>query len=176
MRVALPAALVVVAAACGPLVAHPPYAEQASTALAEVERPPPPARVEVIPARPSRGTVWIDGEWMWHRGRWGWLPGRWVVPPPGAVYAPWAFARGADGKLWYAPGEWREARKGGALVPPPPALATASVHGASVVDAEGDIEPTGAILHEHVAPPASSTPPAPAPPLSSAPAHEPPPP
>jgi hypothetical protein len=94
--------------------------------------------------------VWIDGEWVWRRGRWAWLLGRWVVPPRGAVFAPFAFVRGADGGFWYAPGAWRDA-KGAPLEPPPP-LAVASVQGGAVVNAEGEVETTGPILRDRPRP------------------------
>ena len=140
---------------------HPPYGAQAPDALVQVERAPPPARVEVLPPKPAPNAVWVDGEWTWRRGRWAWLVGRWVVPPAGAVLAPWAFVRGADGRLWYAPGVWRDAA--GHPVEPPPALARASVQGGVVVNADGEIETTGAILHDRpsssAAEPATEPPP-----------------
>jgi hypothetical protein len=144
------------AAACGPLVPHPPYGGQPPAALERVDHAPPPARVEILPARPTPEAVWVDGEWLWHRGRWAWLLGRWVTPPQGAVYAPWVFVRGPDGTLWYAPGAWRDARGGGPLDAAPRALALASVQGGAVVNAEGEVEPTGPILRE---PPRALAPP-----------------
>jgi hypothetical protein len=137
---------VATAGGCGPLVPHPTYGAQAPAALEQVDRPPPPARVEVVPAQPAPDAVWVDGEWIWRRSRWAWLLGRWVVPPAGAVFAPWTFVRGKDGKLWYARGGWRDGS--GERVSPPPALALASVQGGAVVDAEGEVETTGPILHE----------------------------
>jgi hypothetical protein len=132
------------AAGCSPTLAHPPYAPQPQSALVEVGMPLPPGRVETIPRRPSDATVWIDGEWAWRRGRWAWLPGRWVEPPTRATFSPWAFVRGADGRLWYAPGAWRDA--GRALVQAPPPLGTAIVGSAEVVNANGTTENTGATL------------------------------
>jgi len=132
--------------ACAPALHHPTYAPQPSDALVAVTQPPPPARVEVLPVRPSEQAVWVDGQWVWRRGRWAWLSGRWVAPPQGAVFLPWVFVRGADGHLWYAPGTWHDAA--GAVIQPPP-LAMASVEGGAVVDAEGLTETTGPILHDH---------------------------
>lgn len=134
------------ALACGPLVPHPPYVGQPTEALELVDRTPPPARVEVLPLRPAPEAVWVDGQWIWHRGRWAWLLGRWVRPPPGAAYSPWVFVRASDGRLWYAPGTWRDG-KGGRLEAPP-ALALASVQGGAVVNAEGETEETGPVLRE----------------------------
>lgn len=129
------------AAGCGPLLRHPPYVPQQQDALVRVYSPPPPARVELVPAEPSPGAVWVDGEWIWRREQWAWLPGRWVNLPPGEKFSPWAFVRGVDGRLWYAPGVWRDAR--GAPVDPPDALVIASVETGVVVTAEGDTEVTG---------------------------------
>jgi len=125
---------------------RPPYAAQPPSALVEVTRPPPPARVEIVPSSPREGAVWLDGEWIWRRGRWAWLTGRWVVPPVGAAFSRWSFVRGADGRLWYAPSEWRDARL--TIVEPPPALAMALVEGGAVVDADGRTETTGPVLHD----------------------------
>jgi hypothetical protein len=130
--------------ACAGHLPHPPYVAQPTSALVEVSRPPPPARVEAVPERPHAGAVWLDGEWYWRRGRWAWLIGRWVDPPPEAAFSPWVFVRGPDGSLYYAPGTWRD-RKGGAL-DPVPALARAQVESNVVVDADGTVEPTGPTL------------------------------
>jgi hypothetical protein len=137
-------------AGCARPLAHPVYAAQPTTALVEVDRPPPPARVEILPTRPSPEAVWIDGEWLWRRARWAWLPGRWVQPPPGATFAAWAFVRGADGRLWYAPGAWYDARR--APMVPPASLGIALVEAGAVVDADGRTETTGPILRDRPLP------------------------
>jgi hypothetical protein len=132
--------------ACGSPVVHPPVTPQPSAALVEVDSPPPPARVETVPPRPSGVAVWIDGEWIWRRARWAWLEGRWVAPPSGGAFAPWVFVRGSDGRLWYAPGTWRDSQ--GAALPAPAALARASVEPSGVFDAEGNAVQTGPIVKE----------------------------
>jgi hypothetical protein len=142
---------------CGPLVQHPPYVAQPAAALIRVDSPPPPARVELIPARPSPGAVWIDGEWIWRREQWAWLPGRWLSIPAGCSFSPWVFVRGADGRLFYAPGAWRDAK--GTLVDPPDALATAAVETGVVVTADGDTEVTGPSIRRRPRPAASVAPP-----------------
>lgn len=131
---------------CARSLPHPRYMAQPSSALVEVSRPWPPARVEVIPARPREGAVWVDGEWIWRRGRWAWLAGRWVMAAAGTAFSPSVFVRGADGRLWYAPGEWRDEQH--AAVDPPAPLAFAAVEAGVVVHADGRPEPTGPILHE----------------------------
>jgi hypothetical protein len=135
------AALAIFALACSHTLAHPPYTPQPQTALVEVGTPPPPGRVEAVPGRPSESAVWIDGEWLWRRGRWAWLPGRWVEALATATYSPWVFVRGPDGRLWYAPGVWRNASGSPAEAPRP--LAIASVASTEVVNASGSTESTG---------------------------------
>lgn len=126
---------------CSSSLPRPAYAPQPTSALVEVTRLPPPARVEVLPERPSSSSVWIDGEWTWRRGRWAWRPGRWVEAPPGLAFSPWVFVRSPDGTLWYAPGVWRD-RSGGPVDGPPP-LAMATVEAGEVINADGTTEVTG---------------------------------
>jgi hypothetical protein len=140
---------------CGPLVPHPPFVAQPTSALVEVDAPPPPARVEIVPAQPSPGAVWADGEWTWRRGQWAWLPGRWSLPPSGHAFSPWVFVRGPQGHLWYAPGVWRD--PSGAPVDPPDALAIGSVETGVVVTAEGASEVTGPSVRRRARPAASAS-------------------
>lgn len=123
--------------ACGSTsVTTPRYVSQPQEALEEVPFPPPPARVEFIPRRPSDDAVWIDGEWVWHGRRYAWKPGRWVKPPARGAYAPWTTVRDAMGTLYLAKGTWRD--ESGAALPDPEPLATGSPTRASVVDPEGE--------------------------------------
>jgi hypothetical protein len=91
---------------------------------------------------------------MWRRGRWAWLPGRWVDLPQGRSFSPWVFVRGPDGRLWYAPGVWRDLW--GTPVNPPDALAVASVETGVVVTAEGASEITGPSVRQRPRPVASA--------------------
>jgi hypothetical protein len=129
---------------CSNTVPHPPYSPQPGSALVEVTAPPPPGRVEASLERPDPRAVWVDGEWTWRRRRWAWLAGRWVAPPAGATFSPWIFERGADGRLWYAPGTWRDA-KGTSIAEPVP-IATAQVHPVEIVNASGATENTGTVI------------------------------
>jgi hypothetical protein len=63
------------------------------------------------------------------------------MPPPDATYAPWTYVRGPDGKIWYAPGAWHDAK--GAVLDAPPALAVAVVDTGEVVNATGQTERIG---------------------------------
>jgi hypothetical protein len=76
---------------------------------------PPPLRVEVIPARPSAGHVWIPGHWIWRNGVHEWAVGHWALPPePGYVWEPARWV--AEGGQWaFYEGHWR-------LAAPPPAV------------------------------------------------------
>ena len=62
-------------ALAGCIVAEPPPV---------VQQPPPspPARVEVAPAPPGPGYVWVPGHWAWRGPRRGyvWVAGYYVVP------------------------------------------------------------------------------------------------
>jgi hypothetical protein len=148
IRAAALLAACVAVSACGSIVPHPAYSTQRGDGLVKVDRPPPPARVELVPPSPAPGAVWIDGEWIWRRARWAWLPGRWVIAPAGATFAPWMIVRGADGQLWYAPGVWCAATCEAGRVEPPTPLAIASVQGGDVVNADGTTETTGPIVRE----------------------------
>ena len=128
--------------ACAGPPPHPPYAPQATSALAPVEFAPPPGRIETIPPRPAGADAWVDGEWTYRRGRWLWLLGRWVKSPPGARYSPWVCVHAIDGAAYYAPSVWRDAN-GAVLDPGPPALAFATASGEAVFDPEGDVAQTG---------------------------------
>ncbi len=45
--------------------------------------PVPQPYVEVVPAMPYAGAVWIAGYWNWSGGRRYWVPGRWEHPHHG---------------------------------------------------------------------------------------------
>jgi hypothetical protein len=126
-------------AACSTRVPHPAYTAQPTSALVEVEYPPPPARVEFVPKRPSSEAVWLNGEWLWTGHRWGWKPGGWVIPPAGAKYAKLTLVRRSDGRLFAAHGTWRDADGGEVSAPEP--LHASSEKSSSVVDPEGDQAP-----------------------------------
>ena len=125
---------------CASSLPEPASVSHPRAAYELVAYPPPPARVELVPAKPRPGAVWIDGEWIWDGRRWGWQPGRWVMPIPGVAFARWCAVREADGSLFVARGAFFNAR--GEEVPSPPALAIARAGTGSVVNAEGELEKT----------------------------------
>lgn len=131
-------------AACGSRVPHPSYAAPSATELVEVDYPPPPARVEFVPAKPAGGAVWLNGEWGWAGRRWGWKPGGWVMPPEGAAYAKGALVRRQDGKLLVGSSRW-QGPDGGEIRAPEFLRATPSQRN-SIVDPEGDLAPTAGDL------------------------------
>lgn len=123
--------------ACGAArLPAPSYAQQPTAALGRVAFPPPPARVEFIPAVPNDRAVWIDGEWTWQGRRWAWKPGRWVDPPSDATYSPWATARDQLGELYFAEGKWRD--DAGKDLPDPTPLAVARTRGGAVTSPVGE--------------------------------------
>ena len=151
LRLALGTLVLLVTATvqCGPRVPRPPLTSQPASALIEVDYPPPPARVEVLPPRPGNA-VWINGEWAWTGRRWSWKPGVWVIPPQGAAYARQVVVRRGDGKLFLAAGTWRDAR-GNELAAPIDAVAPST--SSTVVNLEGDPVPSAAdVLRDGGAP------------------------
>ena len=131
------------ALACGPpKLPAPPYTSQPTSALTEVPYPPPPARAEAVPPRPTdESAVWIDGEWTWQTRRWAWKPGRWVKPPSGARFAPWTTVRDRIGTLYLAAGTWRDAN--GTEVAEPEPIAVGGPAPAAVISPEGAEVPVG---------------------------------
>lgn len=123
--------------ACGAArLPAPSYVGHSTEALQAVDYPPPPARVEYVPAAPKDGAVWIDGEWTWQGQRWAWKRGRWVVPPANAAYSPWTSARDTVGTLYVAEGKWRD--KELRELPDPPPLAVGRTLGGAVTSPRGE--------------------------------------
>ncbi len=67
-----------------------PAPEPAVTVYAPIA--PPPPRVEVVPALPYPGAVWIGGYWGWYGGRHVWVPGYYARPRPGYHWQPYRWA------------------------------------------------------------------------------------
>lgn len=107
-------ALGALAIGCGATpLAVPPSGPHVDEEPIVVPYPPPPARVEIVPAPPKNVAepVWIDGEWEWHARRWVWSAGRWEASRPGAYRAPPTTVALSDGTLAYFPGTWHPASK-----------------------------------------------------------------
>lgn len=130
---AVPVAILCVA--CASALPRPERAPQPQDAFEVVTSPPPPGRVENVPAQPSGDAVWLDGGWRWTGARYAWELGRWVIPPPHARYAEWESRFRADGAILFAPSSFRDAR--GDEVPEPPALAVGRARSDQVIDPEG---------------------------------------
>jgi len=64
-----------------------------------VDTPPPAPYVEVVPAVPYAGAIWIGGYWGWSGGRHHWVPGRWEAPRPGYSYRSHAWVN--EGGRWH---------------------------------------------------------------------------
>lgn len=71
-----------------------PYPQQAGYypepggPIAVVDVAPPAPYVEMVPAIPFAGAVWIGGYWGWSGGRHNWVGGRWERPRQGYTWSP----------------------------------------------------------------------------------------
>jgi hypothetical protein len=85
-----------------PVIYQPPVVAQPIV----TETAPPDPIVEVRPAVPYAGALWIPGYWHWHGNRHFWVGGRWSAPHPGHVWEPHRWER--DGNRWrFVVGRWR---------------------------------------------------------------------
>jgi len=89
---------------CGSRRATAPRGAHPQNAAVVVPYPPPPAKVEEVPAQPDARCVWTDGYWDFS-DRWEWQPGEWVVPQTHCRLAPVELRRQA-GQLWHAKPRW----------------------------------------------------------------------
>jgi hypothetical protein len=64
------------------------YYPEGSGSGVVVDVAPPAPYVEVVPAVPFAGAVWIGGYWGWSGGRHSWVPGRWDRPRSGYGWTP----------------------------------------------------------------------------------------
>jgi hypothetical protein len=84
-----------------------PTAHAAVSVGVGINLAPPPDRVEVVPAAPHRGWVWVRGHWGWVDGRWSWMPGHWANPPRrGGAWIPGHWANRYGHWVWIE-GHWR---------------------------------------------------------------------
>jgi hypothetical protein len=67
-----------------------------------VDAAPPAPYVEVHPAIPFAGAIWIGGYWGWHSNRHHWVPGRWDRPRAGYNWNPHAWHH--QGGRWHLRG------------------------------------------------------------------------
>ena len=98
-RASLAGALFVVA---GCIVAEP-------VPVVQTPPPPPAAQVEVVPAMPGPGYVWVPGHWAWRGPRRGyvWIGGHYAIPAqPNYVWIPGTWAPSTQGYVWVE-GHWR---------------------------------------------------------------------
>jgi hypothetical protein len=90
--------------ACSSAPVEPPRGAHPPNDAVVVPYPPPPAKVEEVPPRPSARCVWVDGYWEF-TDRWEWQPGEWVLPPPHCRLAALELRR-SGGQLWHARPRW----------------------------------------------------------------------
>jgi hypothetical protein len=75
-------------------------------AAVEVASQPPADIVEVRPATPFGGAVWLPGYWNWNGYHHVWVGGHWSAPRAGWVWEPHRWERGPGG--WHMNhGHWR---------------------------------------------------------------------
>jgi hypothetical protein len=72
-----------------------------------VEAPPPQPLVEVRPALPFPGAIWIPGFWNWNGNRHVWVGGRYSARPAGYGWEENRWERRGDGHWVHRPGHWR---------------------------------------------------------------------
>ena len=69
--------------------------------------PPPPRPVEVVPAAPHPGWVWVPGYHRWDGHGYVWVHGHYANPPrPGAVWVAGEWRAENGGHVWHE-GYWR---------------------------------------------------------------------
>jgi len=95
---------------CLPRVQLAPEGGHGNDVAREVPYPPPPARVEILPAPPHDDAVWVDGTWAWNGRDYQWQTGGWRLPSEDAYYAPAKLLRRRNGMLLYLKGQWHEPR------------------------------------------------------------------
>ena len=78
------------------------YSEPVPADSVIVDVAPPAPYVEVVPAIPFAGAVWLGGYWGWNGGRHQWVPGRWDHPRPGYQWRPHAWVN--QGGRWHLHG------------------------------------------------------------------------
>ena len=69
-----------------------------------VDVAPPAPYVEVVPAIPFAGAIWLGGYWGWNGGRHSWVPGRWDQPRAGYGWRPRTWVQ--QGGRWHLHGGW----------------------------------------------------------------------
>jgi hypothetical protein len=65
---------------------------------------PPAPYVEIVPAIPFAGAIWLGGYWGWNGGRHQWVQGRWDQPRAGYGWQPRAWVQ--QGGRWHLHGGW----------------------------------------------------------------------
>ncbi len=92
------------ALACGSRHAEAPRGAHPANDGVSVPYPPPPAKVEEVPAQPNTACVWADGYWDF-TDRWEWQVGEWVIPQAHCRLAPMELRR-QGGLLLHARPRW----------------------------------------------------------------------
>jgi hypothetical protein len=81
------------------------YYPEAGAPMIVTEVAPPPPYVEVVPAIPFPGAIWIGGYWGWSGGRHTWVGGHWEHGRPGYVWNPHRWEN-RSGRWYLHEGGW----------------------------------------------------------------------
>jgi hypothetical protein len=84
----------------------------ASAQTIVITQPPPPMRVERMPA-PRRGYEWAPGHWAWRHGQHVWVAGYWVRERPGQHWVADRWIQ-RNGRWEYLAGHWERGTRMGA--------------------------------------------------------------
>ncbi|MBN1221944.1 MAG: YXWGXW repeat-containing protein [Candidatus Aminicenantes bacterium] len=78
----------------------------ASCVVARPTVAPPPAKREVVRAKPGQSYVWISGHWKWTGSRYVWAPGHWEKGRKNHIWVPGHWEK--RGRHWvYIKGHWK---------------------------------------------------------------------
>lgn len=103
--IALPLATLMAGCVVAPAPYPPPEPMPGEAVIVSPSAPPAPI-VEVVPAMPYAGAIWIGGYWGWNQGRHVWVPGRYVAPRAGYRWEPHRWVQGPRGHWHLRGGGW----------------------------------------------------------------------
>ena len=92
-----------------PSAPQPTYYEPPAppTVVVESAMEPPAPIVEVQPAMPFGGAIWMPGYWHWNGAHHVWVGGHYSAGRPGYRWEPHRWERGPGGRWAMRPGHWQ---------------------------------------------------------------------
>ncbi|MEO7311891.1 MAG: hypothetical protein ABIX01_15915 [Chitinophagaceae bacterium] len=70
----------------------------------------PSVPVYARPLAPSRGHVWVEGDWIWRNGKYVYQQGYWMEPRRGQNFVAGYWKQSRYGWQW-TPGRWQRGRR-----------------------------------------------------------------